>query len=185
VAKVLYVAMMSLDGYIEDEQGNFDWAAPNHEVHRFINDLVRPVRTFLYGRKMYETMAVWESIHAFPEQSPEILDFAEIWQSADKIVYSTSLTSVSSARTRLEGKFNPDAVRQLKSEIDHDIAFGGAHLGGQAFQAGLVDECHLFMSPVIVGGGKRALQSNLRLNLELLDEHRFGSGTVYLRYRIR
>jgi dihydrofolate reductase len=183
VARLLYVALTSLDGYIEDKNGNFDWAAPDDEVHRFINDLTRPIGTFLYGRKMYETMVVWESIHALPDQSPVMLDFAEIWQSADKIVFSTTLASASSARTRIEEGFNPEAIRRLKSDLNQDIAIGGADVGGQALRAGLVDECHFFISPVIVGGGKHGLQGDLRLNLELLEERRFGSGMVYLRYR--
>ena len=183
MAKLIYISIASLDGYIEDEDGKFDWAAPDEEVHRFVNDLARPVRTHLYGRRMYETMVFWESPPDLAAQPLFVQDFAQIWQAADKIVYSKSLQTVSSARTRIERAFDPDAIRQLKATADHDVTVGGAELAAQAIEAGLVDEYHLFLVPLLVGAGKRSLPDNVRVSLDLLDEHRFGSGTVYLRYR--
>jgi dihydrofolate reductase len=185
VAKVLYVAMMSLDGYIEDEHGNFDWAAPNDEVHGFINNLTRPIGTYLYGRKMYDVMAVWETMHTFPDQPREILEFAEIWQAAEKIVYSRTLDTISSTRTRIETDFDPAAIRQMKSRSEHDLAIGGPNLAASAFSHGLVDECHLFIAPVVVGSGKHGLPPGIRIDLELIEERRFGNGMVYLHYRVR
>jgi dihydrofolate reductase len=186
VAKLIYTAITSLDGYIEDAQGRFDWAAPDEEVHAFVNDLERPVGTHLYGRRMYETMVFWESPPDLAARPPFVRDFAEIWQAADKIVYSKRLQTASSARTRIEREFDPEAVRQLKATADADITVGGAELAAQAIAAGLVDEYHLFLVPVVVGGGKRALpDTNVRVNLELLDERRFRNGTVYLHHRIR
>jgi dihydrofolate reductase len=179
---LIYSAISSLDGYVEDEDGKFDWAAPDDEVHAFVNELERSVGTYLYGRRMYETMAAWESID---DQRPFMRDYAEIWRAAEKVVYSRSLDSVSSARTRIERDFEPDAVRQLKETAGTDVSIGGADLAGQAIKAGLVDEYHLFLVPVLVGGGKRALPDGVHLELELLDERRFGSGVVYLRYRPR
>jgi dihydrofolate reductase len=152
-------------------------------VHGFVNDLERPVGTYLYGRRMYEVMAYWETAHALADQPPFIQDFAEIWQAADKIVYSRTLKAVSSARTRIEREFDPEAVRQLKATAERDITVGGPDLAAQAIQAGLVDELHLFIAPVVVGGGKQSLPANVRLDFELLDERRFGSGMVHLRYR--
>jgi dihydrofolate reductase len=183
VAKLIYSAITSLDGYVADEDGNFDWSAPDEEVHRFVNDLERPVGTYLYGRRMYEVMVAWETSHTFVGQSPAMQDFAEIWQAADKIVYSKTLERASSARTRLERDFEPEAVRQMKAAAGRDISVGGPDLAAQALRAGLVDECHLFLTPILVGGGKRALPDNLRLELELLDERRFGNGAVHLHYR--
>ena len=183
MAKLIYVAITSLDGYIEDEAGKFDWAVPDAEVHAFINDLEWPVGTYLYGRRMYETMVGWETDHTLADQSPLMHDFAQIWQAADKIVYSRTLETVSTARTRIERNFDPEAVRQLKASAKRDITVGSPHLAAQAFKAGLVDECHLYIAPVVVGGGKQSLPNNVRLNLELLDERRFGNGVVYLRYR--
>ena len=183
MAKLIYSAISSLDGYISDENGNFDWAAPDEEVHRFVNDLERPVGTYLYGRRMYEVMVAWETPQTFADQRPVMLDFAEIWQSADKVVYSRTLETVSSARTRIERDLDPDAVRLMKASTGRDISVGGPDLAAQALKAGLVDECQLFLTPVVVGGGTRSLPDNLRLGLELLDEHRFGNGVVYLRYR--
>jgi dihydrofolate reductase len=179
---LIYSAISSLDGYVEDEEGKFDWAAPDDEVHAFVNELERSVDTYLYGRRMYETMAAWESID---DHRPSMRDYAEIWRAAEKVVYSRSLDSVSSARTRIERDFEPDAVRQLKETAGTDVSIGGANLAGQAIKAGLVDEYHLFLVPVLVGGGKRALPDGVHLQVELLDERRFGSGAVYLRYRPR
>jgi dihydrofolate reductase len=183
VARLIYSAIASLDGYVADEDGNFEWAMPDDEVHAFINDLERPVGTYLYGRRMYETMAVWETDPTLADQSPLLRDFAEIWRAADKIVYSRTLETVSTARTRIERDFDPGAVRRIKSRAGRDISLGGPELAARAFEAGLVDEVHLFFVPVVVGGGKRSLPDRVRLRLELLDERRFGSGMVYLRYR--
>jgi dihydrofolate reductase len=184
VAKLIYSAIASLDGYVADEDGSFDWAEPDEEVHRFVNDLERPVGTYLYGRRMYEVMAFWETAGG-ADQPPFVRDYAVIWRSADKIVYSKTLEAVSSARTRIERDFDPNAVRRLKATADRDLSVGGPDLAGQALAAGLVDECHFFLAPVAVGGGTRALPDDLRLDLELLDERRFQSGVVYLRYRTR
>ena len=184
MAKLIYSAITSLDGYVGDEDGNFDWAEPDEEVHTFINDLVRPVGTHLYGRRMYEVMVDWETI-TLADQPPFIQDFAEIWQAADKIVYSKTLETVSSARTRLERDFDPEAVRQMKAPAGRDITVGGPDLAVQAIRAGLVDEYHVFVVPVVVGGGKRFLPNDVRLKLELLDERRFGNGVVHLHYRTR
>ena len=185
MAKLIYSAITSLDGYIADEDGNFDWAVPDEEVHAFINDLDRPLGTYLYGRRMYETMVGWETDHTLAEQSPVMRDFAQIWQAAEKIVYSRTLEAVSTARTRIERDFEPDAVRQMKASTQRDMIVGGADLAAHAFRARLVDECHLFVVPIVVGGGKRSLPPNVRLELELLDERRFAGGVVYLRYRTR
>jgi dihydrofolate reductase len=182
MAELIYSAITSLDGYVADEDGNFDWAAPDDEVHRFVNDLERRVGTYLYGRRMYETMVYWETPPAGP--APVVQDFADIWQAADKIVYSTTLEVARSARTRIERRFDPEAVRRIKTAAGRDISVGGADLAAQAIRAGLVDECHLLVTPIVVGGGARALPSNMRLRLELLDMRRFGSGVVHLHYRI-
>jgi dihydrofolate reductase len=182
VAKLIYSAIASLDGYIEDEHGSFGWAAPDDEVHRFVNELERPIGTYLYGRRMYETMAAWETMSA---DEPALRDYAELWRAADKVVYSRTLESASSARTRIEREFNPEAVRRLKASARDDLSVGGPELAAVAIRAGLVDELRLFLVPVLVGGGKPALPDGVRANLELLDEGRFGNGTVYLRYRIR
>jgi dihydrofolate reductase len=181
--KLIYQAIASLDGYIEDEAGNFDWAAPDDEVHAFVNELERPIGTYLYGRRMYETMVFWETASAGADQ-PASRDFAEIWRAAEKIVYSRSLETVSSARTRIEREFDPDAVRRLKQAAQADITIGGPELAGHALSHGLVDECDLFLGPVLVGGGKRALPDQVRAQLELLDERRFRNGVVHLRYRV-
>jgi dihydrofolate reductase len=183
MAKLIYSAITSLDGYIEDETGKFDWAEPDEEMHRFVNDLERPIGTYLYGRRMYETMVFWETVSAETDQPAVIRDFAEIWRAAEKIVYSRTLQTVSSARTRIERDFDPDAIRGLKQTSDADITIGGAELARQALALGLVDECHLFLGPIVVGGGKRALP-NIRAQLKLLDERRFRSGVVYLRYLV-
>jgi dihydrofolate reductase len=186
MAKLIYGAITSLDGYIEDAEGKFDWAEPDEEVHAFVNDLEREIGTYLYGRRMYETMVFWERPPDLADQPPVVQDFAEIWQRADKIVYSGTLQTPSSARTRIERAFDPEAVRQLKATASRDITVGGAELGARAIEAGLVDEYQLFLVPVVVGGGKRALPGGVvRVNLELLEERRFGNGTVYLHYRKR
>jgi dihydrofolate reductase len=182
IAKLIYSTITSLDGYVADEDGNFDWAEPDEEVHSFVNDLYRPVGTFLCGRRLYEVLVAWETI-SLDDQPPFIQDFAEIWRAADKIVYSKTLETVSSARTRIERDFDPGAVRQLKASAERDIIVGGPTLAAQAFKAGLVDELHLVVAPVVVGGGKQSLADNVRLKLELLDERRFGNGMVHLRYR--
>jgi len=183
VANLIYSAITSLDGYVADEDGNFDWAAPDEEVHSFVNDLERPVGTYLYGRRMYEVMVYWETAHTLVDQPPFIQDYAEIWRAADKIVYSNTLETASSARTRIEREFDPEAVRQMKARAARDISVGGPELAAQAIKAGLVDEYHLFVAPVAVGGGKQSLPDRVRLNLELLDVRRFGNGMVHLYYR--
>jgi dihydrofolate reductase len=183
--KLIYQAIASLDGYVEDEAGNFDWAAPDDEVHAFVNELERPIGTYLYGRRMYETMVFWETASAGTDQPAASRDFAEIWRAAEKIVYSRSLETVSSARTRIERDLDPDAVRRLKETAQADITIGGPELAGQALSHGLVDECDLFLGPILVGGGKRALPDQVRTQLELLDERRFRNGVVHLRYRVR
>jgi dihydrofolate reductase len=181
VARLIYSAIASLDAYVADEQGNFDWAKPDEEVHTFLNELERPVGTYLYGRGMYETMVYWETAGG-ADQPPVARDFAEMWRAATKVVYSRTLDAVSSAGTRIERDFNADAVRRMKAEAGHDITVGGPDLAGQALAAGLVDECQMFVAPIVIGGGKPLLPSNVRLQLELLDQRRFGNGMVYLRY---
>jgi dihydrofolate reductase len=183
MAKLTYSAIASADGYIEDAAGSFDWGAPDDELFCFINELERPVGTYLYGRRMYQTMLYWETAHTLPGQPPSFRDFTGIWQGAEKIVFSTTLQSVSTARTRIERTFDPGAVRELKSASEQDMTVGGADLAGQAIRAGLVDELQLFLVPVIVGGGKQALPDGVRRDMELLDTQRFGCGAVYLRYR--
>jgi dihydrofolate reductase len=183
MANLIYSAITSLDGYTEDSAGKFDWAVPNEEVHRFINDLERTAGTYLYGRRMYETMAAWETDPSLFAESPYLRDYAEIWQAAHKIVYSGTLTAVSTARTWIERDFDPEAIRQLKASGERDILIGGPELASHAFKAGLVDQCHLFLAPIAVGGGKRALPDGVRLELELLEARRFGNGMVHLRYR--
>jgi dihydrofolate reductase len=184
MAKLIYSALASLDGYVADTDGKWGWAEPDEEVHAFVNDLSRPVGTFLFGRGMYEVLVAWETLD-LAGQPPAIQDFAEIWRAADKIVFSRTLESVSSARTRLEREFDPEAVRRLKDEAGQDLAIGGPRLAGQAIAAGLVDEYHFFLAPVIVGGGKQMLPDDLRLDLELRDERRFTNGFVYLSYTAR
>jgi dihydrofolate reductase len=184
MAKLIYSAIASLDGYVEDERGNFDWAAPDNEVHAFINDLERSVGTYLYGRRMYETMVYWETVSTGDDQLAVSREFAQIWRAADKIVYSRTLETVSSERTRIEREFEPDAVQRLVEASAADVTVGGAELAGVAMRAGLVDECQLLLAPIIVGGGKRALPNDVVAPLELLDERRFGGGVVHLRYRV-
>jgi dihydrofolate reductase len=184
VAKLIYSAIASLDGYVEDADGRFDWAAPDEEVHRFVNDLERPVGTYLYGRRMYETMLYWETADTLPDQPSFVRDFTAIWQAANKVVYSRTLETTASTRTRIERDFDPGAVRHLKGTARSDLTVGGAALAAHALRAGLVDELHLFLVPVVVGGGKPALPSNTRLDLELLDERRFASGVIHVHYRV-
>jgi len=185
VANLIYSAITSIDGYVADKNGNFDWAAPDDDVHRFVNDLERPIGTYLYGRRMYEVMRFWETAHTLPDQPPVAQDYARIWQAATKIVYSRTLEAVTTARTQLERELDPEAVRQMKARVERDITVGGPDLAAQAIRAGLVDEYHLFINPVVVGGGNRALPDAVRLNLELIDERRFGIGLVHLHYRTR
>ena len=182
MASLIYAAIASLDGYVEDEHGTFDWAAPDEEVHAFVNDLERPIGTYLYGRRMYETMVYWETDD---DEDAVARDYGEIWRAAEKIVYSRTLRTVSSRRTRIERELDATAVRELKQSSQSDIAIGGAELAGHAIAEGLVDECHLFLQPVLVGGGKRALPAGVHAGLELLDERRFPSGVVHLHYRFR
>ncbi|MGZ5296949.1 MAG: dihydrofolate reductase family protein [Actinomycetota bacterium] len=184
MAKLIYSAITSLDGYVTDEDGNFEWAAPDEEVHTFVNDLERSVGTYLYGRRMYEVMVAWETM-PLADQPSFMRDFAEIWQAADKEVYSTTLETAASARTRIERDFEPEAVRQMNATAGRDISVGGPDLAAQAFKGGLVDECHLFVVPIVVGGGKRSLPSDALVKLELLDERRFRNGVVHLHYRVR
>ena len=185
MANLLYVANTSLDGYTEDKDGKFDWTDPSDEVFRFITNLIRADGTHLYGRRTYESMMVWETDPNLAGQSPLMRDFAQVWQAADKIVFSRTLEAVSTRKTQIERNFDPEAIRRLKDSVQQDIHIGGAELAAQAFRSGLIDECHLFIKPIIVGGGKAALPDNVRLELELLDERRFGNGAVYLGYRTR
>jgi dihydrofolate reductase len=179
-----YITNVSLDGYIEDAHGNFDWTEPDDTVFAFITDLVRPIAVHLYGRRLYETMAVWETDPTFAAQSDLMADFAQVWQSAEKVVYSSTLQDVSTGKTRLERDFDPEAIRSMKASATGNLMVGGAGLAADAFKARLVDECHLFLHPVFVGTGKAALPRDMRADLELLDERRFGNGVVYLRYRV-
>jgi dihydrofolate reductase len=185
MAKLIYSAISSLDGYVADADGNFDWSMPDDEVHRFVNDLERPIGTYLLGRGMYQVMVYWDTAEVGSGERSAMQEYAEIWQAADKIIYSTSLQQVSGARTRIEREFEHEAIQQLKSAADRDISVGGPGLASQALKLGLVDECHFLLSPVVVGGGKRALPDNVRLDLELLDERRFGNGVVHLHYRVK
>jgi dihydrofolate reductase len=185
MVKLIYSAITSLDGYVSDERGKFDWSAPDEEVHRLVNELERPIGTYLYGRRMYEVMIYWETAHTIADQPPFIRDYAEIWQAADKIVYSKTLDEVSSARTRIEREFDPEQVRQLKAQAERDLSVGGPDLAAQAIRTELVDEYHLFVTPIVVGGGTQSLPDGVRLQLELLAEHRFANGVVYLSYAHR
>jgi dihydrofolate reductase len=184
MGKLIYSGIMSLDGYINDASGNFDWSMPDEEVHAFVNDAERDVGTYLYGRRMYDVMSYWETADAEPGQDPVFLDYAAVWKAARKIVYSSTLIDIPTARTSVERRFDPDRVRALKENSDADISVGGASLGGQALAAGLVDECHLFLNPVVVGGGTRFLPDGLRVPLELISERRFEHGVVHLGYRV-
>ena len=183
MAKLIYSTISSLDGYVADRDGSFDWAAPDEQVHTFVNDLERRVGTYLYGRRMYEVMVAWETMDT-ADQPPFVQDYAEIWRAADKIVFSTTLDAVTSARTRIERAFDPEAVRQVKASAGRDISVGGPELAAHAFEAGLVDECHLFLTPIVVGGGTRSLPDDVRFWLDLVDERRFGSGVIHLHYGV-
>ena len=183
MARLIYMAITSLDGYIEDDKGHYGWAMPDDEVFAFVNDFERPVGTYLYGRRLYEEMAGWETAGNRPGQAPLVLDFARIWQAADKVVYSRTLDHASTARTRIERRFDPEAVRRMKAQAGRDITVGGPELAGHAITAGLVDEYHLVISPIVLGSGKPALPAGVRLPLELMAERRFGSGVVHLHYR--
>jgi len=185
MVRLLYVTNMSLDGYIEDEDGSFDFTAPDDDFFEFITDLIRPVGTYLYGRRLYEAMAVWETQPDLASQSALMGDFANVWQTADKVVYSTTLESVWTSNTRLEKTFDPSEVRDLKGSATDDLMIGGAQIASQAFRAGLVDDCHLFVHPVAVGGGKRALPSSTRTQFELVANHPFSNGAIHLHYRVR
>jgi dihydrofolate reductase len=184
MARLIYSAITSLDGYVADTDGKFDWSRPDEEVHAFVNDLERPIGTHFYGRRMYEVLVVWETMETAGRPSV-IQDFAEIWRAAEKVVFSRTLREPSSDRTRIEREFDPEAVRRFKETAVRDISVGGPELAGAAIRAGLVDECHLFVSPVVVGGGNRALPDDVRVDLELVDEHRFANGVVHLHYRLR
>lgn len=184
MAKLIYAAITSLDGYVADEDGNFDWAAPDEEVHRFVNDLERPIGTYLFGRRMYEVMTYWETDDAVRDQPYVMKDYAQMWQAATKVVYSKTLETVSSAKTRIERTFDPESIRQMKVSASDDISVGGAGLAAQAIVAGLVDECHLFVNPVVVGGGQPAFAHGVSTRLELVGQRRFGNGVVHLHYRL-
>jgi dihydrofolate reductase len=184
VAKLIYSAITSLDGYVADADGDFDWSAPDDEVHAFVNDLERSVGTYLYGRRMYDVMSAWEAMPV-ADQPAAVQEYAGIWRAADKVVYSTTLETVSTARTRIERAFEPAVVRLMKASTERDISIGGPELAGHALRAGLVDELHLFVTPVVVGGGRRALPDDIHLTLELVDHRRFDNGVVHLHYRIR
>lgn len=185
MSKLIYFMPMSLDGFIAGESDRIDWSVPDEEISAFINDLHRPIGTYLYGRKNYETMTVWETPDVIPGLTPPMMDFARIWQAADKIVYSKSLDVVSTLKTRLEREFDPSAVRDLKTRSAHDISVAGPNLAAQAIRAGLVDEYHLLVVPILLGSGKRVLPDSVAIRLDLLDERRFGKGWVYLSYRTR
>jgi dihydrofolate reductase len=185
MSKLIYFMPTSLDGFIAGETDSMDWSAPDEEVSAFINDRHRPIGTYLYGRKNYETMTIWETPDVIPGRTPAMMDFGQIWQAANKIVYSKSLETVSTRKTRLEREFEPQAVRDLKAQLPHDISVAGPNLAAQAIRAGLVDEYQLLVIPIMLGGGKRVLPSNVGVKLDLLDERRVGNGWVYLRYRTR
>ncbi|MFI5843036.1 dihydrofolate reductase family protein [Catenuloplanes sp. NPDC051500] len=185
MGKLIYSMITSLDGYAEAAEGDLGAGAEVEEVHTFIGDLFRPVRTFLYGRRMYQTMLFWETVHTQPDVPAHILDYSRDWRAADKIVYSTTLEAPSSARTRIARTFDPDEVRELKAASDHDLTIDGPHLAAQAIAAGLVDEYHLFMTTSVVGGGKRFFPGGVRLDLDLVEQRAFDSGLLYVRYRTR
>ena len=185
MARLIYTTIASLDGYIADDEGKFDWAEPDEEIHTFINDLERPVAMYLLGRRMYEVLAYWDDPPALDEQPPFVQEFAEIWQAADKVVYSRTLETARTGRMRIERDFDPEAIRRLKAESDRDVAVGGPELAAQAIRAGLVDDYQMFVVPVVVGGGKQALPHDVRIELDLVDERRFRNGTVFLHYRTR
>ena len=185
MGRLVYAAIASLDGYVADADGDFTWCAPDEEVHAFVNDLVRPIGTHLYGRRTYDVLAVWDTIDIGPDQPDAMRDFAVTWRAADKVVYSGTLGAVTTRRTRLERDLDPEALRGLVCESPTDVSIGGPTLAALALRAGLVDDLHLFLSPVTVGGGLRALPDDVRLDLELVEEHRFGNGVVHLHHRLR
>jgi len=185
MANLIYATIASLDEYVADENGNFEWAAPDEEVHAFVNDLERKIGTYLYGRRLYEVMLYWENPPTQSDVPFVVRDYTKIWQAAEKVVFSKTLTKASTAKTRIEKTFDPAAIRKLKEQSPHDISIGGAELAGQAIKAGLVDEIHIFLHPIVVGGGRRALPDGARVRLELLDQRRFASGVVHLHYRTR
>ncbi len=182
MAKLIYSSITSLDGYVADEDGKFDWSAPDAEVMGFLNEIERPLGTYLYGRGMYEVMSGWETAHERPNQSETGRDFTQLWQAADKVVYSRTLDEVTTKRTRLEREFDPETVRKMKDSAERDLSVGGSDLAGQALKAGLVDEVHFYLCPIVVGGGKPSLPGDLRLSLDLIEERRFTNGVVYVRY---
>ena len=184
MAKLTYLMLASLDGYVADEDGTFEWAEPDEDVHTFVNELDRAVGTHLYGRRMYEVLVAWETL-PLDDQPSYVREFAEIWRSADKVVYSSTLQAVSSARTRIERTFDPEAIRVMKASSERDLGIGGPNLAAEAFRAGLIDETHLFLAPIAVGGGTPVFPGDVRVELELLDERRFDSGFVYVRHRIK
>jgi dihydrofolate reductase len=184
MANLVFSSITSLDLYVNDARGRFEWAAPDAEVHAFVNELERPIGMFLFGRRLYETMQVWETMATTPDE-PEVHDYAALWRAADKIVYSATLPGVTTSRTRLERDFDPEAVRALVRDADRNVSIGGPTLAARAFTAGLVDELHLFLTPVLVGGGTRALPDDVFVDLELIDEHRFTNGVVHLHHRVR
>jgi dihydrofolate reductase len=183
MGKLLYITNASLDGYVEDATGAFDWGNPD-QVHEFITELVRPMKTYLYGRRLYETMAYWDAA-TLEDYPTEQRDFARVWQQAEKVVFSRTLTHATTRKTRIESQYDPETIRKLKRESEHDMHIGGAELAGLALRSGLIDECHLFIHPVIVGGGKPAFPAGLRENLELLETRRFTTGVIHARYRVR
>ncbi|MBD7951171.1 dihydrofolate reductase family protein [Oerskovia rustica] len=185
MARLIYSMITSLDGYAEAAEGDLGVGADDEEVHTFIDDVFRHVGTYLYGRRMYETMVFWETAHTDPDAPPFIVRYARGWQAAEKVVYSTTLDAVSSARTRIERTFDPEAVRRLKAESEHDLTVDGPNLAAQAIRAGLVDEYHLFVTTSVVGGGERFFPDGVRLDLELVEERAFDSGLIYARYRTR
>ena len=185
MAKLIFAAITSLDGYVADADGNFEWSMPSEEVHRFVNNLEAGIGTYLYGRRMYEVMRYWETASTGNGEQSAEQEYAKLWQGTDKIIYSRSLDEVSTARTRLERAFDPEAIRQMKADVTRDIAISGPTLAAEALRHGLVDECHLFLSPIVVGGGTPALPDNVWLQLALLDQRRFDNGVVYLHYRVR
>lgn len=185
MGKLIYSAIASLDGYVADAEGNFDWSMPDAEVHAYINDLERPIGTYLVGRRLYDVMKVWDTFHGQSGLPPEMEDYAAVWHQAQKIIYSTTLGETNAANTRIESNFDPAAIRRLKQDAEKDLSVGGANLAGQALRAGLVDEVNLFLSPVLVGGGKRALPDGASTSLELLGQRGFGNGVVHLHYRVK
>ncbi len=185
MAKLIYAAMTSLDGFIEDREGSFNWAMPDDDVHSYVNNLERGIGTYLYGRRLYQTMKVWEQIYGQPDEIKVMRDYAAIWHGTDKVVFSATLEAVDTARTRLERSFDPEAIRALKAESEEDISIGGADLAADALRAGLVDEIHMFLSPILVGGGKPMLPENYATRLELLGQQAFDNGVVHLHYAVK